>query len=497
MLGGDLNPHLFLYPSLFMYATAGACAITVAIERVAGRATSPADFAARASTDPSAAIVVARALAAIAGVMTVAFVYLVAREWFAETAALAAAAICAVAFLHVRDSHFGVTDVPATLLTVAALWAALRCDTQGATWRRVAITGLLCGLAASTKYNTGLVALPAALVIVSAAGTRDWTRMAQSLALLGVAALVGFVAGTPYAVLDAPAFLHDLRDQQHIAMGVYHTTILDASRRVVGEHGWMHHLTFSLRYGLGIPVLAAAALGAVWLAAEQTRRAAILFSFPIAFYLAMGSSALAYARWMTPLVPFLCLAAGIGVERLAAFAADVVKVRHARVAVAAALTVLVSATTAGRAIAFDRLIARTDTRVLGAHWIESNYPSGATLYQTGKSYGYLEPRPAARYAELWFDDHWGVFAEHRGAPPASPDLVVVLDSPLDVYSAIPARLPTVLDQRYELAATFSGIADADGSTVYDQQDAFYVPYAGVTAVHRPGPTVRIFERRTR
>jgi hypothetical protein len=98
---------------------------------------------------------------------------------------------------------------------------------------------------------------------------------------------------------------------------------------------------------------------------------------------------------------------------------------------------------------------------------------------------------------LWFDERWGVFAARHGAPPMTPDLVVVLDSPLGVYSAIPARLPGVLEADYQLAATFPGIADADGQPLYDQQDAFYAPYAGVTAVRRPGPTVRIFTRRAR
>jgi hypothetical protein len=422
MMGGDLNPHLFLYPSLFTYVAAIGCAATAVAGGLVWSTGFPVEFARHAAVDPSTAITIVRTLSALAGVATVALLYFAVKEWFSERAALAAAAICAVAFLHVRDSHFAVTDVPATFVTMAALWAALRCDTQGLTWQRVALTGLLCGLAASTKYNAGLIALPAALVIATrpAAGARDWTRTTLALALLGAAALAGFLAGTPYAILDSPTFLHDLRDQQHIAMGAYHTTILDASRQVLGERGWIHHLTFSLRYGVGVPVLAAAAVGAIWLAAGQSRRAVVLLSFPVAFYFAMGTSALAYARWMTPVVPFLCLFAGLAVDRAAALTESTLKARHASAIVATVLTVLVSAATAGRALAFDRLVARTDTRVLGAEWIQANYPSGATLYQTGKSYGYLEPRPSGRYASLWFDDRWGVFAARHGAPPATP-----------------------------------------------------------------------------
>src|SRR5438874_444420 len=83
---------------------------------------------------------------------------------------LVAAAFLAVAFLHVRDSHFGVTDVPAAFLTVCAFWAALRCATEGARDARVALAGALCGLAASTKYNAAVALLPAMAAIVQPAG---------------------------------------------------------------------------------------------------------------------------------------------------------------------------------------------------------------------------------------------------------------------------------------------------------------------------------------
>jgi hypothetical protein len=500
VVGGDPNPHLFLYPSLFTYVTAGACAVTFAAERVAGMTESLPAFLTESAVDPSIAITLARALSALAGAATVGVLYAAARQWFSQRAALVAAAICAVTFLHVRDSHFGVTDVPAAFLTVCAFWAALRCEVRGLTWKRVALTGLLCGLAASTKYNAGLVVLPAALSVVLARSNdaRDWRRLAQFLALLGATAVLGFLAGTPYALLDAGNFLAGVGEQRQVAMGEYHTTILDGARRVIGERGWIHHLTFSLRYGVGLPVLAAAAAGAVWFAAVQPRRAAILLSFPIAFYAAMGASLLVYARWMTPIVPFICLAAAICIDRLAEMIGTVVADRRAPAAAAILLTVLISSTTAARAVAFDRVLSRTDTRVLGAEWIEKNFPAGARVYQTGRAYGYLEPRPASRYSMLWFDDRWGVFSVRHGAAPETPDLIVVLESPLGLYSGVPTRLPAVLANDYELTATFTGLAPlGSGNAIYDQQDAFYVPFAGLDAVRRPGPTVRIFQRKVR
>ena len=74
--------------------------------------------------------------------------------------------------------------------------------------------------------------------------------------------------------------------------------------------------------------------------------------------------------------------------------------------------------------------------------------------------------------------------------------MVELDSPLVVYNHVPAAIRSLLDTHYVLMATFQGIGSSSGEApVYDQQDAFYVPFANVTGVRRPGPTVRIFERR--
>jgi hypothetical protein len=121
---GDLNPHVFLYPTFFIYLTAAADAVLFTIQRAIGTTASVADFVATATADPSSLHLTARILAAAAGVATIAVVYAAARELFSSRTALAAAAFVAVAFLHVRDSHFGVTDVPVSLMAVCACFDA-------------------------------------------------------------------------------------------------------------------------------------------------------------------------------------------------------------------------------------------------------------------------------------------------------------------------------------------------------------------------------------
>ena len=495
---GDLNPHFFLYPTLFIYLTAAAYVVQFAVERVVGTTATADGFVAHAVADPARLFLVARELSAVTGILSVAALYGAAREILSRRAALVAAAFLAVAFLHVRDSHFGVTDVPVTLLVVCAFWAAARCATRGVTWPRMAIAGLLCGLAASTKYNAVLVVAPALVPVVRGAHplrVESAARYAGPVAMLGLCLALGFLIGTPFAVLDRPAFAQELSAQQRIVFGHQHSTIIDAARLVNGDRGWQHHLTFSLRHGVGLPLLVAAVAGACWLVRGQPWLAALILSFPVTFYAAMGSSQLAYARYMVPLVPFLCLTAAALIDGVADRLESVLAGRGVATAVAVTLATLVAAPTAAQSVAFDRLVARTDTRVLGARWIEARFPTGASLFQTGRAYGYLQPRPHDRYPQVAFDERSGVFVAEGRQLSAAPDLVVVLDSPLVIFSEAPEQLVPALDRQFLLAATFTGIATSQPSdAVYDQQDAFYVPFDYFSGVRRPGPTVRIFVR---
>ncbi len=495
---GDLNPHMFLYPTLFIYLTSAAYRLAFFVERVSGATATQASFVASLVADPSPLYLIARETAAVTGVVTIPILYAAAAELVSRRVALIAAALLAVAFLHVRDSHFGVTDVPFTFLTVCALWAAARCAARGVTFSRVAIAGLLSGLAASTKYNAALAVAPA---IVAIAGhvrkfQRGWVTVAAASALLFACLASGFLVGSPYVVLDRATFTHDFTAQRQIILEARHALILDEARRAIGQRGWTYNFTFVLRYGLGLPLLAAALLGAIWLLFEQPLKAALVLSFPLIYYAAMGLSELVYARYMVPLVPFLCLTAAILVDRAAEVVGKMLDSRRAVAVCTMLLLAIVAVPTAAQSIRFDRLAARTDTRVRGSQWMEARFPAGATMYQTGLFYGHLQPRPRARYTQYSFDEQPGRF-ELLGQPVGLPDVIVVLDSPLVVFNHVPEQLDAILRTSYVWTTTFNTAPGAVRvtETVYDQQDAFYVPFGPLAGLTRPGPDVRIYERR--
>ena len=84
-------------------------------------------------------------------------VYLAGLRWGARTALLAAG-LLAVMPLHVRESHYVLTDVPVTFLVMLTFLLSLRAH-ERATLGPFALAGAAAGLAAATKYNGGLAVL--------------------------------------------------------------------------------------------------------------------------------------------------------------------------------------------------------------------------------------------------------------------------------------------------------------------------------------------------
>lgn len=330
-----------------MYLTAASYAGLFAVERAIGGAITDATVA-KAAFEPVLHLI-PRAWSACAGVATIVVLFAAARELFSRRVALLGAALLAVAFLHVRDSHFGVTDVPVTFLTMCAFWAGLRCATRGLTLERVAMAGVLSGLAASTKYNSALVLLPVVVAILSRTvwnQPRSMGVAVRAVAVLLLCATIAFLAGTPFAVLDHRTFITAVTGvRHHLANG-----------HVVMARGWTYHATFTLQYGLGIPLVVAAVLGACWLIARQPWAAALVLAFPLPYYVVLGSGLTVFVRYMLPIVPFLCLTAAVFVDRLAGYIGDAFKSARLRDVSTVVLAAVIAVPTVVPSVIFDRLM---------------------------------------------------------------------------------------------------------------------------------------------
>jgi 4-amino-4-deoxy-L-arabinose transferase-like glycosyltransferase len=447
------NPHFFDYPTLFI-------AVVAAIEKwwPGGQAV----------FDDVLPTMIARSLAAGLGTASVPLVFAITRRFATTRAALAAAALLAVAFLHVRDSHFGVTDTPMTFMVLLAFYATVVLVAESARWWGVLIAAILCGLATSTKYNALIVVVPL-LVAMIQVKSPPWL---YALAAAGVAG--GFLFGTPYAWYARREFVRDL-----IGLGAH----LAGGHGADEGRGWVHHLTFTLRYGLGLPFLIAAIAGGVVIALRDARRALLLLSFPVVYYLGMGSGRTVFMRHMLPVVPFAAIAAGVFVDWVSERVSRTEWRRPLNdvALVATVLTAVLGVDSAVRAMQLDARLAVPDTRTLAAQMLEARLPQGASVYQNGPLYARVQ---------LWPE---GIFPQ----TPIErlPQFVIINSSPLTAYRDEPANVRPILAERYRLLGRFEAEFLSDPTVgIYDQQDAFFLPVARFDRVRRPGPTLEIFER---
>ena len=491
---GDLHPHFFNYPTLYMYTLAALFGAYFMVGRTFGWFRSSHQFVTFTVTNAATFRLMARVASATAGVATVGVVYTAGQRLFGRTTALIAALFLAVSPLHARDSHFGVTDVTATFLVMVSFVLVLRLAETG-TVRDLVLSGVTAGLAASTKYNAGLIVVPALWVILGPISGRrlDWAVRGRRLALYGVCTAAAFVAASPYVLLDWPAFLRGIR----IEAGH-----LQAGHGVILGRGWVVHVTSSLRHGLGIWPLALGVGGFVLLIRKNWTSGILLASFPVTYYLLIGAGQTVFARYILPVVPFLCLSGAAMLDWIAERTTAWVGRPALKMWAAAVLLAVVLGPSFLRTVRIDSVLASPDSRVLASEWIQAAFPGGALVGQHGAVFGRVQFPVDGRnepllYHTVEFDAGSGRFLARRGEATPLPEVLVVQRAPVPLWDDRPDHILEAVGTHYVLAKSILAFEpDQTGAhRVYDWQDAFFVPLEGFGGVHRPGPNLSIYVRR--
>lgn len=483
---GDPNPHAFQKPSLYVYLLLTTLTAHYRLGLASGRygALGQMLVTTHQYTTIPEFFFWGRMLTVTLAALTIVAAFRVARRLAGPLAGLLAALFLALSPFHMRHSQYVTTDVASAWLVLLAFGAALALARHGR-WRDYLAAGAFAGLAASAKYNAGVAALMVVAAHMLAAPGRPLARSPRLVAA-GLAALLGFVAGTPYALLSWGEFrsglLGQVQDYAETAHGDF-----------VGAWNLAGYGDFFWNEGLGWVACIAGLAGLALLLADRRRRAAglIWLSFVLPYLLLHLAQTSHFTRNMLPVVVLSALPLGMAGAALYAQAQAFVQRgkrawRPALYLFAVALGVLLLLPPALGTWAYSARLQRGDTRLQALAWVEANVPPGARIAAElrplpGPSESrWAEEAPLTRHELAWYRQQgyafliasseawrqWSIppayvnlagrpLAEFGGATPRD-----MLGPRLAIYATgLAARdAPAQLDRAYVGGAHLAGIA---------------------------------------
>jgi hypothetical protein len=373
---GDLDPHVFNYPSLEMYLVAGAFEILSRVPAWRGA------FGLADVLPTPQEFVVARLMILALACATIYATGRLALRWFDPLAALAAMCFVAASPLHTALSYTATVDPAAALFAVLTCAIALRIYAGEPRLRDYVLAGVLAGATAGSKYTGVLVALAVIAAHFLRRESRARTEYQRTKCLLAylVVAPVSFFLTTPYALLDPDAFwtaIRALRDNYRAGQ---------VDHEAAGAVTYVEYLRALMFDGFGIWPAILAAIGAVALWLEDRRKLFVLAIFPLALYALLGAYKIFFLRNALPIVPFLALFAGRGLVAAASFARSrlerrwtVERSRRLAWIGGAVVAALAFAPPLQASLRRLELARMRDVRAPALEWVLANLPAGAKI----------------------------------------------------------------------------------------------------------------------
>ncbi len=333
------------------------------------------DFATHFVTNPEPFWKIGRVTTAVLGLATVFLVWWHGRRIAGPWCGLAAAWFLALSYFHVESSHYITVDVP---MTLCAFWsiAMVVDDVTGRRRLNPYLYAPVAAFAVLCKFPAILLVLPyiaGSLMRGGLTGPRG--LLTRATILPAVAAMAIYLVLNPGFLLNVTAPLRMLFDS---------STIVGTVGATEQANLWLFYIN-ALRRSQGEGTMLIALIG-IAIALVRYRREAILhLAFLVPFFLSIAgsqSSHLYYERYVLPLLPGLCLFAGIAM----AVAIDRLRPRlspRALFASGAAAAILLVLVPAWDVIRLDRKFSRPDTRTQAVDWIAANIPEGSRILIQG------------------------------------------------------------------------------------------------------------------
>jgi hypothetical protein len=275
--------------------------------------------------------------------------------------------------LAVDHSRLISPDIPATFFVTLAVFYSARIAQAGGLNSYLA-AGVMAGLAASTKYNAGLVAV--SIVVAHVLHHGPATSRAGLLAASAAVSIAAFLLSSPYMLLDfgnaTEDFLFEVRHYRTGHAGAEGDTLQT-------NLSWLVEFV-----GPILPLALVPALG------RDRRSFVAIYAFILAYFLLISVQVVRFERNLLPIVPTLCALISIGMTRFVRRGVEWLECPKMLTITLIVCSALLCAPTLSRTLGDtrDRL---HDQRAHVRQWLQQEIPAGSSILV--ESYGpYVDPK---------------------------------------------------------------------------------------------------------
>lgn len=365
----DLNPHLFYKTSFYYYFLLFFLSPYFIFLKVFGIGFEPyIKFVGNTA-------LIARLLSAATGTFGVYLAYRIGENIRNRRTGIIAALLLAVNIGYVAFSHFAMMEILLLVEVLLLIYLFFKYTDSGDK-KILYWISFLSGLSISTKYNAGLFIVVVLLLVHCLRIQKalpEKNKKYRIFRLLfrkplfysGGLVITGFIAGTPYSILDYKTFSSFIIMQSFFTKGY---------GLIRSAFTWQNNFNF-LKDGFGTPlfylIMAALIYTFIRILLYKKIKEIFLFIIPLLYFLYIGSWDISAFRYLLILYPFLILTGAFFINDIYEKGNDVTKS-------VSIIIILIIFYTFGYTL--NGILAFTsDTRETAGRWIEKNIPSDSDV----------------------------------------------------------------------------------------------------------------------
>lgn len=312
---------------------------------------------------------IGRFLSAFFSTLTIPFVYLLAKKIFNQRIGIFSAIFYTFTVSSIQIAHFAITE---NFLTLAAIILCL-CSVylaEKASLKNYLICGIILGLVTAAK-TTGLslIAFPLTAHLINILRQESIVKKNLFFLLLILTGLITFTIFSPYTFLSWDKFVESMRYESGVATGTLPVPYTLQFAKTIPYLFQAQNFLWQIG-----PLIFLSLPGLILLIIDLVRKRRLILlifiTFPLLYFLYVGSWHTKFIRYTLPLLPFLIILASLLLDKV---------IRSWRLA-GLSLTAIFYLLTVLWACAFFSIYTREQTRITASKWIYQNIPVGSVIY---------------------------------------------------------------------------------------------------------------------